>query len=56
MKKVNIVVKKEFVDRYAGVKRKPGEKLTVTDARFREIKRSGDYAELDPAADTKAAK
>lgn len=46
MKNVNIIVKKEFLDRYTGRKRKPGEPLTVTDARFREIKRSGDFAEL----------
>ena len=47
MKNVNIIVKKVFIDRYTGKKHKVGEKLTVTDARFREIKRSGDFAELD---------
>ena len=47
MKKVNIIVTKGFVDRYTGKKHKPGDKLTVDDARFREIKRSGAYAELD---------
>ena len=45
MKKVKIVVKKAFLDRYTGIIRKPGDTLTVTDARFREIKRSGPYAE-----------
>lgn len=50
MKNVVITVKKDFVDKYTGKKHKPGDKLTVTDARFREIKRSGDYAELDKAA------
>ncbi len=53
MKKVCIVVKKEFVDRYTGIKHKSGDKLTVTDARFREIKRSGDYAEVDKVATDK---
>lgn len=56
MKQVNVVVKKEFLDRYTGLKRKPGEKLTITDARYREIKRSGDYVEIDKdssAADSK---
>lgn len=50
MKKVCIVVNKDFVDRYTGKKHKPGEKLTVTDVRFREMKRSGDFVELDKSA------
>ena len=41
MKKINVVVKKAFVDRYTGIKHKEGAKLTVSDARLREIKRSG---------------
>lgn len=55
MKKINVVVKKAFLDRYTGTKRKEGEKLTITDARYREIKRSGDYVEIDkaPAEDAK---
>ena len=55
MKKVCIVVKKDFVDKYTGIKHKPGDKLTVTDARFREIKRSGDYVEVVKAAESKTA-
>ena len=46
MKKVLVKVKKEFVDRYTGIKHKPDAKITVTDARYREMKRSGDYVEL----------
>lgn len=46
MKNVNVVVKKEFLDRYTGTKRKVGEKLTITEARYREIKRSGDYVDV----------
>lgn len=47
MKKINVVVKKEFLDRYTGIIHKPGDKLIITDERFREIKRSGDYVEAE---------
>ena len=50
MKKICIVVKKDFFDKYTGKKHKAGEKLTVTDARLREINRSGKYAEYDKTA------
>ena len=50
MKKICIVVKKDFFDKYTGKKHKAGAKLTVTDARLREINRSGNYAEYDKAA------
>ena len=50
MKKICIVVKKDFFDKYTGKKHKAGEKLTVTDARLREINRSGEYAEYDKVA------
>ena len=46
MNKINVIVKKDFIDRYTGLKHKAGENLTVTDARFREMKRSGDYVEV----------
>ena len=46
MKKINVVVKKGFLDRYTGITHKPGDKLTITDERHREIKRSGDYVEI----------
>ena len=46
MKNIRVAVKKEFVDRYTGIKHKAGDKITVTDARLREIRRSGDYVEV----------
>ena len=49
MKKINVVVKKEFLDRYTGIKHKVGAKLTITDARLREIRRSGDYVAVEKA-------
>lgn len=52
MKKINVVVKKRFLDKYAGIYRKPGEKLTVDENRFREIKRKGDYVEIETAKAT----
>lgn len=57
MKKITVLVKKEFLDRHTGKQRKKGETFTVTDARYREIKRSGDYVEVQkPAAETKKEK
>lgn len=52
MKKISVAVKKKFRDRFTGKTHKPGEKLTISDQRFREIKRSGDYVELETAAKT----
>ena len=46
MKKVNVVVKKDFLDRYTGLKHRKGAKLEITVARLREILRSGDYVEV----------
>ena len=51
-KKFNVVVKKRFLDRYTGTYRKPGEKMTISEARLREIRRSGDYVEVEPATTT----
>lgn len=51
MNKIEVVVKKGFVDRYTGLKHKEGDKLTITDARYREIKRSGAYVEPVKAAE-----
>lgn len=56
MNEVKVVVKKEFTDRYTGLKHKPGEKLKVTEARYREIKRSGDYVAVEKAAEVKKEK
>lgn len=46
-KKVNVIVKKEFTDRYTGLRKKAGDKMTITEDRYREIKRSGDYVEVE---------
>lgn len=43
---MKVKVKKEFLDRYTGKIRKHGEVLEITDARLREIRRSGDYVEV----------
>ena len=53
MKQVKVIVKKKFRDRITGVCHKVGDKLTVTDERFREIKRSGDYVEVEASDKTK---
>ena len=50
---VEVVVAKEFRDRYSGKTHKPGEKLKITDARRREILRSGEYVQLAPAGKNK---
>ena len=46
MRNIQVVVKKGFLDRYTGIKHKAGDRMTITDARFREILRSGDYVEV----------
>lgn len=56
MKHFHVVVQKGFMDRRTGIKRKPGEKLVVDEARLREIKRSGDYVAVDKAATEAAEK
>lgn len=56
MKMLNVTVKKEFIDRYTGKKHKPGEKMTVSDVRYREIKRSGDYVEIMKSTEKKSDK
>ena len=50
MKKINVIVKKKFLDRYTGIFRKPGEKMTISEDRFREILRSGEYVEKENTA------
>lgn len=54
--KVNVVVVKEFVDRYTGILHKPGEQMTISAARFREINRLCVYVKTEKMiADEKAA-
>lgn len=51
MKQVHVTVTKAFRDRYSGKQHPTGEKLTISDARYREIKRCGDYVQVvKPAA------
>lgn len=51
MNQVNVIVKVAFRDRYSGKHYKQGDKLTISDARYREIKRCGDYVQVvQPAA------
>lgn len=46
MKDVNVIVKKEFLDRYTGKMNKVNDKLIIREDRYREILRSGDYVEV----------
>ena len=46
MKILTVKVKTAFRDRYSGINHKPGDTLTITDERYREIKRSGDLVEV----------
>lgn len=45
MKKIKVIVKKRFLDGSTGLYRNPGEKMTVTEKRYLEIIRKGDYVE-----------
>ena len=54
--KIKVVVVKEFLDRYTGILRKPGEKMDISAARFREINRLCVYVKTEKQiADEKAA-
>ena len=47
MKKFKVIVKKPFLDRETGIKRKVGDRMTITEKRYLEIRRSGvDYVEV----------
>lgn len=47
MKKFNVVVKKRFLDGETGLVRKSGDKFTITEKRYLEIRRKGaDYVEI----------
>jgi hypothetical protein len=49
MKKVNVIVAKEFLDLETGLTMKVGKTMTVTDSRFLELHRKGfvKYAKAD---------
>lgn len=49
MKKHNVIVKKTFRDRYTGITYKEGDKLTLSDDRYLEIRRAGNYVEIEKA-------
>lgn len=53
MKKIKVIVKKKFTDRYTGIIHKPGDKLTITENRYREILRVGEYVVKESAAPAK---
>lgn len=46
MNMIKVKVKKEFRDKYTGLIKKPGDTMTISDVRKREIQRSGDYIEI----------
>lgn len=46
MNNINVVVKKDFLDRCTGKMNKAGDKLTIREDRYREILRSGDFVEV----------
>ena len=50
MKKFNVIVKKAFLDRYTGIKHKEGDRLTLSEERYLEIRRSGNYVEIEKAS------
>lgn len=52
MRKINVIVKSKFIDKYTGQIRRPGDRLTITECRFREILRSGNYVEVEKAKKT----
>ena len=47
MNKVKVIVKKAFRDKISGVYHKVNDKMTISEDRFREIKRTGDFVEIE---------
>lgn len=45
--KVNVIVVKEFIDRYTGILHKQGEKMSISTVRFREINRLCEYVKTE---------
>ena len=52
-KMIKVKVKKEFLDRSTGKKRKVGDTFDVIYDRLAEIRRSGDYVEVVKAEEKK---
>lgn len=46
MKKIKVIVKKKFLDGTTGLYCKPGDKLTISETRYLEIIRKGDFVEI----------
>lgn len=56
MKKFNVIVKKRFLDGNTGLMRKPGDKMTITENRYLEIRRKGaDLVEIVKDKQTESA-
>lgn len=53
-KRLNVKVLKTFTDKHTNQKHKKGDKLTITEERFREIKSVGDLVEVETPASTGA--
>jgi len=45
MKTVKVIVKEDFRDKYSGVIHKKDKPLEISDERYREIKRAGNFVE-----------
>ena len=57
MKKFNVIVEKPFLDRRTGQKRKKGDRLTITEDRYNEIRRSGkEYISIEKPTAKKVEK
>ena len=50
MNKITVIVKEAFLDKYTGLTHKPGDKLTISRERYREILRRGNLVEPEKAA------
>ncbi len=56
MAKIHVKVKKEFLDRYTGQIKRPGDELDMTYERLSEIRNFGDYVDVVKQEQSKAEK
>lgn len=47
MKNIKVTVTNNFRDKYSGIMRKKGDILTISEERYRELKRNGDYIKAE---------
>lgn len=47
MKNIKVTVTNNFRDKYSGLLHKKGDILTVSEERYRELKRAGDYIKAE---------